>query len=47
MRKERSLDCLLVVKEEHLVGIVTEHDILNITAASQNNSRSLLMTLEQ
>jgi CBS domain-containing protein len=31
MRKER-LDCLLVIKEEHLVGIVTEHDILNITA---------------
>jgi CBS domain-containing protein len=31
MRKER-LDCLLVVKEDHLVGIVTEHDILNITA---------------
>jgi CBS domain-containing protein len=31
MRKER-LDYLLVEKEEHLVGIVTEHDILNITA---------------
>lgn len=31
MRRER-LDYLLVVKDEHLVGIVTEHDILNITA---------------
>ena len=31
MRKER-LDYLLVVKEGALVGIVTEHDILNITA---------------
>lgn len=31
MRKEH-LDCLPVVKEDHLVGIVTEHDILNITA---------------
>jgi CBS domain-containing protein len=31
MRKER-LDYLLVVKEEALVGIVTEHDVLNITA---------------
>jgi CBS domain-containing protein len=31
MRKER-LDYLLVEKEERLVGIVTEHDIINITA---------------
>jgi CBS domain-containing protein len=31
MRQEK-MDCLLVVKEGHLVGIVTEHDILNITA---------------
>ncbi|HXV81318.1 MAG TPA: CBS domain-containing protein, partial [Candidatus Binatia bacterium] len=31
MRRER-LDCLLVVKDEHLVGIVTEHDILRLTA---------------
>lgn len=31
MRQER-LDYLLVVKEDALVGIVTEHDILNITA---------------
>jgi CBS domain-containing protein len=31
MRKER-LDYLLVVKDDHLVGIVTEHDILHITA---------------
>jgi CBS domain-containing protein len=31
MRQEKS-DYLLVVKEERLVGIVTERDILNITA---------------
>ena len=31
MRKER-LDYLLVVKDDHLVGIVTEHDVLHITA---------------
>ncbi len=31
MRREK-MDCLLVVKEGHLVGIVTERDILNITA---------------
>jgi CBS domain-containing protein len=31
MRQEK-LDYLLVVKEQHLVGIVTERDILNITA---------------
>ena len=31
MRYEK-MDCLLVVKERHLVGIVTERDILNITA---------------
>jgi CBS domain-containing protein len=31
MRQEK-MDCLLVVKEGHLVGIVTERDILNITA---------------
>lgn len=31
MRREK-LDCLLVVKEGRLVGIVTERDILNITA---------------
>lgn len=31
IRKER-LDYLLVEKDGHLVGIVTEHDILNITA---------------
>ena len=31
MRQEK-MDCLLVVKEQHLVGIVTERDILNITA---------------
>lgn len=31
MRQEK-MDCLLVVKEERLVGIVTERDILNITA---------------
>jgi CBS domain-containing protein len=31
MRRER-LDYLLVVKEDSLVGIVTERDILNITA---------------
>jgi CBS domain-containing protein len=31
MRQER-LDYLLVVKDNHLVGIVTEHDILHLTA---------------
>jgi CBS domain-containing protein len=30
MRQEK-MDCLLVVKERHLVGIVTERDILSIT----------------
>lgn len=42
MRKER-LDYLLVEKNGHLVGIVTEHDILNITARlleQQNPSSS-------
>ena len=29
---DRKADCLLVVKDEHLVGIVTEHDVLNITS---------------
>jgi CBS domain-containing protein len=41
MRKER-LDYLLVVKGDHLAGIVTERDILNITARLLEQQRPVV-----